>query len=65
MNMNENKKLPPNEWVTPVLNERPNIKRHKKCGFCGIIGHNKRSCIDFLNQGTILMVVTDVVDQNT
>jgi hypothetical protein len=48
--MNENNQLPPNDWNTPVLESRNNIKRVNKCGFCGELQHNKRTCQLFREQ---------------
>jgi hypothetical protein len=42
--MNENKRLPPNEWETPLAEPHTKTKRLVKCGRCGGFGHNRRGC---------------------
>ncbi len=57
--------LPTNEWVTPLLENRNTTKRRRQCGFCGNLGHNKRTCPQLINNGTSFSCCNDVLTYNT
>ena len=60
--MNENNDLPPNQWETPLLGARNKTKRLYKCSFCGLLGHNKKKCKRYLEEGMFAVLDFKTLD---
>ena len=45
---------PPN-----LVGVQNNIPKTRKCGFCGLLGHNKRTCPQIITNGKIIDFMID------
>ena len=45
------------EWTTPLVNRHIVIPSKRKCGHCGVNGHNKRTCPQLLLVRELIVVV--------
>lgn len=46
------------QWTTPLVTRRNVIPTKRKCGHCGTIGHNKRTCPQLQQTRELIVVVT-------
>lgn len=45
---------PAAQWTTPLAASRINTSNKRKCGLCGLFGHNKRTCPQKVQQGLFI-----------
>jgi hypothetical protein len=53
------------QWTTPLAAGRIIVSNKRKCGLCGIMGHNKRTCPQKVQQGQFIHDDNGVGDKTT
>lgn len=43
------------EWTTPLAVGRNVVPNKRKCGLCGLTGHNKRTCPQKAQEGKLIV----------